>query len=102
MEQKEQRNHMSHKRVGGKTLGAIISLVGGFGLGLSGKMIYGNEVMDMINDLKYSKGLGYMIPAILGTLETYVFKGNVGNLLLNISLAEIGYVLGCNLGKNSF
>jgi len=112
MEPKEQRTQMVEENITSKvksermavkkTLGSIVSFTGGFGLGFMGKEMFGREYMTMINDLKYSKGLGYILPGLFGALQTRIFGGNVPRVLLNISAAEIGYLLGCNFGKRDF
>ena len=83
---------------GKKTLNGILSFIGGFGLGALGSIVCGRDYMDMINDLNYFKGLGYMFPALGGTIFTASKEGGPLDYLINIGAAETGYVLGSKIG----
>lgn len=79
---------------GKRTLASIISFAGGFGLGAFSSIFFGKDFTDMINDLEYSRGLGYIIPGLYGSMIAHNHDLKTLDYLMNISVAEAGYILG--------
>ena len=75
----------------------ITSFIGGLALGTTSSIFLGRDFTDMVNDFRYSSGVGYMIPAIYGALVTDK-KSKFIKYLINISAAEAGYVIGSKFG----